>query len=170
MSKFFSILLLVFIIAACSEPLDASNVKVQKIDLSSIDIPVKLHVPDFATVNPNGEPEDMLGLYSILSGNVKAENFSVEVTCFTMADSNLEEVLEEAGNEIKAESGFEKTIQQREDGFLFQSTEINGDLNFSFIKVIVTPEAYVVVSPEPKSDGNTTQEEAQYMYDILNKN
>ena len=169
MKKVVSILL-VLILGACSVPLDASKVKVRKIDLSSIDMPVKLNVPDFATVTSTGQPEDMLGLYSILSGNVKAENFSVEITCFTMTDSNLEEVLDEAGNEIKAESGFEKIIQQREDGFLFQSTEINGDPNFSFIKVIVTPEVYVVVSPEPKSDGNTTQEEAQYMYDILNKN
>jgi hypothetical protein len=170
MKKAISILLVLFIIGACSAPLDATKVKVEKIDLSAIDIPVKLNAPDLAKANSNGEPEDMLGLYSIVSGNVKAENFSIEVTCFTMAGSNLEEVLEEAGNEIKAESGFEKIIQQREDGFLFQSTEINGDPNFSFIKVIVIPEDYIVVSPEPKSDGNTTREEAQYMYDILNKN
>ena len=46
MKKFFSILL-VLILGACSVPLDASKVKVRKIDLSSIDMPVKLNVPDF---------------------------------------------------------------------------------------------------------------------------
>lgn len=157
-----------FLITSCAEPLDALKVEKESLDLSDFDTPIQITVPKGTKALKGAEPEDMLGMFTIFSTKVKGANFALEVTCTTMGGMTLAEVLEEKGGELKDESGFVKTIEVNEDGFLFESKEINGDLNYSFIKLFVTEDAYMVVSPEPKSDGNTSLEEAKFMYSILN--
>jgi hypothetical protein len=52
---------------------------------------------------------------------------------------------------------------------LFETKEINGDLNYGFIKLMVFKNKYASIFPEPKPDGNTSLEEVNYMLDILNR-
>ncbi len=159
------------LLSSCSEPLDASKVEKEKLNLSDFDTPIEINVLKGSKASKGAEPEDMLGMFSIFSTKVNGgedNEFSVEVTCTTMPGMTLQEVLDEKGGELKAETGFTKVVEEQEDGFLFERKEINGDLNYSFIKVFVTDDLYVIVSPEPKAEGNTSLEEATFMYSILN--
>lgn len=156
---------------SCSEPLDASKVEKEKLNLLEFDTPIEVNVLKGSKASVAAEPEDMLGMYSIFSTKViggEEKEFSVEVTCTTMPGMTMEEVLAEKTGELKAETGFSKVVQEDADGFLFERNEINDEMNYSFIKVFVTDELYVVVSPEPKAEGNTTLDEAKFMYEILN--
>lgn len=164
-----SIIAIVF--SSCSEPLDASKVEKEKLNLSEFDTPIEINVLKGAKASKGAEPEDMLGMFSIFSTKVKGgedNEFAIEVTCTTMPGMTLDEVLAEKGGELKAESGFTKLVEEKPDGFLFERKEINDELNYSFIKVFVTDDLYVIVAPEPKAEGNTTLEEAKFMYNILN--
>ena len=167
---FYIVTFTAFLFSACSSGVpDSSSVEKEKINLSDFGTPIELSVLKGSKAIKGAEPEDMLGMYSIFSTKVKApEHFAVEVICTTLPGMTLKEVLNEKGGEIKMESGFSKILEENRDGFFFETKEINGDFNYSFIKVFVTEDAYMIVSPEPKSDGNTTMEEAKFMYDILN--
>lgn len=168
MKNLFFIIIVLFTVA-CSAPLDGKTVEVMKLDLNEHKIPLILNAPSQSKVESGMEPEDVMGLYTIFSKKVKAENFTLEVTCQTLTDMSLEEAKAEVQPEIKTTKGFEKIIEENENGFLYERTEINGDKNYSFNLVFATPDCFMVLEPEPKSDGNTSLEEAQYMFDILTR-
>lgn len=160
----------VLLLSACSAPLDASKIKTQKMKIDGADNdPIEITVPVGAKEFPGAEPEDMLGMFSLYSKKVRTEDFALEIEFTTMPDMSMQEVLDEKGGDVKSESNFSKIIEKREDGFLYESKEINGDLNYSFIKAIVKENKFAVVFPEPSSDGNTSLEEAKYMYQIVNQ-
>ena len=163
------VIFLVFFFS-CSEPLDARKVESDKIVLDrDSEEPLEVMAPKGAVEFPGAESEDMLGLYTVYSRKVRAENFAVEVEFTTLSNVKEGEIVEEKLEEIKMDSDLFRVIKKRKDGFLFETKEINGDLNYGFLKLIVTKNKYAVISPEPKPDGNTSLEEATYMYDILNR-
>lgn len=161
--------LIAVVLSSCSAPLDGKSVAVEKLNLTEHNIPLEVNVPKGIEVKEGMAPEDILGMYSIFSKKLSGEAFHVEVTCQTLTDMTLEDAKAEVQPEIKSTEGFEKVIEENENGFLYSRTEINGDKNYAFNLVFATPECFVVLTPEPKSDGNTTLEEAQYMFDILNR-
>jgi hypothetical protein len=164
-SVVFSILL-----CSCSEPLDASKVEVQEIVLdANSDGPLNLVVPVGSLEFPGAELEDMLGMYSVYSKKVRAENFAIEVEFITLSGINKEEIVKEKLEGIKTDSDAFRLIERNEDWFLFETKEINGDLNYGFVKLMVFENKYASIFPEPKPDGNTSLEEAKYMLDILNR-
>ncbi len=154
--------------SACSEPLDASKIEKEKISLKEFNTPVEVFVPKGAKASEAAEPEDMLGLFTIYTTKVEAENFAIEVICTTEEGMLASEVFKEKSNEIKSSTGFSKVIEEVENGMLYESKEINDDLNYNFIKVFSYDESYTIVVSKPKPDGNTTLEEAKYMFDIIN--
>tara|TARA_B100000676_G_C18051921_1_gene831796 strand:+ start:292 stop:813 length:522 start_codon:yes stop_codon:yes gene_type:complete len=159
-----------FTFLSCSEPLDAEKIEVHKflLDSESKDS-IEIVVPKGAVEFPGAQPEDMLGLYTIYSKKVRLEDFAIEVEFITLSGVEQDDIVQEKLEEIKIESESFRLIKQQSDGFFFESKEINGDLNYSFIKIIVAKTKYAVVFPEPKPDGNTSMEEAKFMYDIINK-
>jgi hypothetical protein len=164
-SVVFSILL-----CSCSEPLDASKVEVQEIVLdANSGGPLNLVVPVGSLEFPGAELEDMLGMYSVYSKKVRAENFAIEVEFITLSGINKEEIVKEKLEGIKTDSDAFRLIERNEDWFLFETKEINGDLNYGFVKLMVFENKYASIFPEPKPDGNTSLEEAKYMLDILNR-
>ena len=167
--KFFAVPLLLFF--SCSEPLDATKIEIQKmvLDFASGE-PIELIVPKGTIEFPGAEPEDMLGLYTIYSKKVRAENFAVELEFTTLSGVEQEEIVEEKLGDIKTDSDSFRLLKKRKDGFLYEHKEINGNLNYGFIKLIVTKNKYVIIFPEPKPEGNISLEEANFMYDILNRN
>ncbi len=172
MKRVFEVVLVVLVFFfSCSEPLDARKVESHKIvlDFDSGE-PVEVMAPKGAVESPGAEPEDMLGLYTVYSRKVRAENFAVEVEFTTLSNVEEKEIVEEKLEEIKTESDLFRVINKRKDGFLYETKEINGDLNYGFLKLIVTKNKYAVIFPEPKPEGNTSLEEAIYMYDVLNRN
>tara|TARA_Y100000589_G_scaffold222393_1_gene209937 strand:- start:132 stop:653 length:522 start_codon:yes stop_codon:yes gene_type:complete len=156
---------------SCSEPLDASKVEVKEmlLDVNS-DEPLSLIVPAGAVEFPGADLEDMLGMYSVYSKKVRMEDFAIEIEFITLSGINLQEIVQEKLEEIKVDSDAFRLIKRNEDGFLFEKKEINGDLNYGFIKLKVFKNKYASIFPEPKPDGNTSLEEANYMLDILNRN
>ena len=164
-SVVFSILL-----CSCSEPLDASKVEVNELvlDADSED-PLALVVPVGSSEFPGAEPEDMLGMYSVYSKKVRAADFAIEVEFITLSGVDKKEIVQEKLEEVKTDSEAFRLIKQFEDGFLFETKEINGDLNYGFIKLMVFKNKYASIFPEPKPDGNTSLEEVNYMLDILNR-
>lgn len=164
------IILLAFVFSACSAPLDASKVKTNKMEIDGSDKdPIHITVPIGSKEFIGSEPEDMLGMFTLYSKKIRTQDFALEIEFTTIPNMSVKEVLEEKGGGVKSESNFNRVIEEIEDGFLYESKEINGDLNYSFIKAIVTDSKYAVVFPEPKADGNTSLEEAKYMFEILNK-
>ena len=164
-SVVFSILL-----CSCSEPLDASKVEVNELVLDvDSEGPLALVVPVGSLEFPGAEPEDMLGMYSVYSKKVRAEDFAIEVEFITLSGVDKKEIVQEKLEEIKTDSDAFRLIKQFEDGFLFETQEINGDLNYGFIKLMVFKNKYASIFPEPKPDGNTSLEEVNYMLDILNR-
>jgi hypothetical protein len=162
----------VVLFSGCSSGVpDWNTVEKEKLNLADFGTPIELNVLKGSKAFKGAEPEDMLGMYTIFLTKVRApEHFAVEVICTTLPGMTVEEVLNEKGGALKMESGFSKIIAEKADGFFFETKEINGDFNYSFIKVFVTEDAFIIVSPEPKSDGNTSMLEAKFMYDILNAN
>ena len=169
MKRVFEVVLVVLVFFfSCSEPLDARKVESHKIvlDFDSGE-PVEVMAPKGAVESPGAEPEDMLGLYTVYSRKVRAENFAVEVEFTTLSNVEEKEIVEEKLEEIKTDSDLFRVINKRRDGFLYETKEINGDLNYGFLKLIVTKNKYAVIFPEPKPEGNTSLEEAIYMYDVF---
>ena len=156
---------------SCSEPLDASKVEVKEmlLDVNS-DEPLSLIVPAGAVEFPGADLEDMLGMYSVYSKKVRMEDFAIEIEFITLSGINLQEIVQEKLEEIKVDSDAFRLIKRNEDGFLFEKKEINGDLNYGFIKLKVFKNKYASIFPEPKPDGGSSLEEANYMLDILNRN
>lgn len=158
-------------IFSCSEPLDASKIEIQKMVLDSASTePVEVNVPKGAFEFPGAEPEDMLGLYSIYSKKVRADNFAIEVEFTTLSDVDKEQILEEKLEKLKFNSDSFRLIKKTKDGFFYETKEINGDFSYGFVKLIVTDSKYAVIFPEPTPEGNISLEEASFMYDILNRN
>ena len=158
-------------LSSCSAPLDAGSVETEKMKIDGEDNdPIEISVPKGAKEFPGAEPEDMLGMFTVYSKKVRTEeNFALEIEFNTTPGTTVAEAISEKGDEIKAESNFSKVIEEKEDGFFYESKEINGQLNYSFIKAIVTPNKYAIVFPEPKSYGVRSIEEAKFMYEIVNK-
>ncbi|MBL56975.1 MAG: hypothetical protein CMP61_07310 [Flavobacteriales bacterium] len=165
-----ALFLLVLIFSRCtSEKLDAASAEKESLELSSFNMPITLNVLKGAKASEGAEPEDMLGMYTIFSTRIFAsEHFSLEVTATTIPGSTLDEVLAEKKGELQTESGFSKILAEKNDGFLYETKEINGELNYSFLKVFITENAYFIVTPQPKTDGNTSKDEAFFMFNILN--
>ena len=172
MKRLFEVVLVVLVFFfSCSEPLDAKKTDSHKIVLDADSgEPLEIMAPKGAIEFPGANPEDMLGLYTIYSKKVRAENFAIEVEFTTLSNVEVKEIVEEKLEEIKLESDLFRVITKRKDGFLYETKEINGDLNYGFLKLIVTKKKYAVIFPEPKPEGNTSLEEANYMYEILNRN
>lgn len=166
--KTFFTCLLVFILACCSEPLDAGKVTTEKIDLSPQNIALSITAPKGAQLLKGAEEEDMM-LYKLYSCKVHAKDFKVEVMCFTMSDRSLNGVLTEKLADIKNEDTFSKIVLQDSTGFIYESNEINNEQSYGFCKIEVRNNFYVNIIPEPQSDGTISLEEAKYMYEILNK-
>ena len=161
----------VIFLCSCSEPLDANKIEIQEIVLDvNSEEPLSLVVPSGATEFPGAEIEDMLGMYSVYSKKVRMDTFAIEVEFITLPVTSLKEIVQQKLEEIKIESDAFRLIKRSDDGFLYEKKEINGDLNYGFFKLRVFAKKYVSVFPEPKSDGNTSLEEANYMLDILNRN
>lgn len=172
MKKAFQILgAITIFLSSCSAPLDASKVETEKMKIDGEDNdPIEITVPKGAKEFPGAAPEDMLGMFTLYSKKVReGESFAIEIEFNTTPGMTVKEVLEEKGGEIKSESNFSKIVEEREDGFLYESKEISGKLNYGFIKAIVTSSKYAVMLSEPKSYGFRSLEEAQYMYQIVNK-
>lgn len=165
------VIVLLLFFFSCAEPLDAKKIESEKLvlDIDSGE-PLEIVVPKGAVEFPGANPENMLGLYTIYSKKVRAENFAIEVEFTTLSNVVAEEIVDEKLEEIKLESDLFRVIKKRKDGFLYETKEINGDLNYGFLKLIVTKKKYAVIFPEPKPEGNTSLEEANYMYEILNRN
>ena len=159
------------ILLSCSKPLDAAKIEVQELVLDAdSDGPLLLVVPVGSLEFPGAAPEDMLGMYSVYSKKVRAEDFAIEVEFITLSGVDKKEIVQEKLEEIKTDWDSFRLIERFEDGFLFETKEINGDLNYGFVKLKVFKNKYASIFPEPKPDGNTSLEEATYMLDILNRN
>ena len=159
-----------FMIFSCSEPLDATKIEVEKmvLDLASTE-PIEVNVPKGAFEFPGAEPEDMLGLYSIYSKKVRADNFAIEIEFTTLSGVDEKQIVKEKLGELKIDSDSFRLIKKRKDGFFYETKEINSDLSYGFLKLIVTNSKYAVIFPEPKPEGSISLEEANFMYDILNR-
>ena len=165
----FGAVFLIFL-CSCSDPLDASKIEVNKLVLEAdSEGPLSLVVPVGSLEFPGAEPEDMLGVYSVYSKKIRADDFAIEVEFITLSGVDKKEIVQEKLEEIKTDSEAFRLIKQFEDGFLFETKEINGDFNYGFIKLKVFKNKYASIFPEPKPDGNTSLEEASYMLDILNR-
>ena len=166
--KYFFTAIIFTTIFSCSEPLDAGKVTTEQIDLSPQNIELSITAPKGAKLLKGAEEEDMM-LYKLYSCKVHAEDFKVEVMCFTMSDRSLNGVLTEKLADIKNEDTLSKIVLQDSTGFIYESNEINDEQSYGFCKIDVRDNFYVNIIPEPQSDGTISLEEAKYMYEILNK-
>lgn len=159
---------LIFIFTSCSEPLESGKVETTSVDLTPQKINISITAPKGAQLLKGAAEEDML-LYKLYSCKVHAENFKIEVMCYTMSDRSVEGVLQENIADVKNEDTFSKIIQQDSTGFIYESNEINEEKSYGFYKVMVDKDFYVNIIPEPQTDGTISLEEAKFMYEILNK-
>ena len=64
------------------------------------------------------EPEDMLGLYTVYSRKVRAENFAVEVEFTTLSNVKEGEIVEEKLEEIRMDSDLFRVIKKEKTVFI----------------------------------------------------
>lgn len=161
--------LIVFVVA-CSVSFDGKTDPVTEVSISGTSF--LINAPEGASVYYSSEVEDMLGMYTFQTHKIKGSEdhpFHIEVTHTTLTDLGLKGALSEVAQPIKSDDGFVRVVDSVANGCLYERKEINGEFNYSFYYVKADSTGYIAVRPEPKSDGNTTLEEAQYMFDIVNR-
>lgn len=158
------------LLVSCGEPLDASKVETQQYNLAEFNAPIDITIPKTDNVAVTAtEVEDML-VYETFTITLNTdEHFAVELACSTLDEGDMNAILAEQKTQVTAEAGFEKIIELKPDGFLFLKTEINGDENYGFVKVIKYNGGFAIASPKPAADGSLSLEKTQYIFDILNK-
>lgn len=161
---------LIIIGVACSTSFDGKTDAVELLKIEGA--PFSISVPEGASKYYSSDVEDILGMYTLQTHKIKGAEgvpFNIEVTYTTLTDLSLEEAISEIATPIKSDDGFVRVVDSVANGCLYERKEINGELNYSFYKIQVDPAGYIAVRPEPKADGNTSLEEAQYMFNIVNR-